>query len=303
MSWAKLDDRFHENRKVRGLWRRHPAALGLHVMALTYCAGHETDGVVDLEFVEDKVPGLAVRRKMTQALVDAGMWTVTDNGWMIHDFLDFHPSRAALEARREADRERKSRGGRNGTPRDSRNVPAGIPSDSERKDVGIQGSSESPVPTRPDQTTNSDVVADATTSVSQIDARRQQAEDITAVWDAYVQTRTSVLGSRSVPSLTPERRALIAKRLKSYPAGDLIAAVKGWRHFPHNRGENDQARPYCDIELVLRINQQTNNVERFRDAEATAPGGSSEADVRRKLLEGPKDSPALLAMLEDEGVA
>ena len=107
MTWAKLDDRFHENRKIRGLWRKQPAALGLHVLALTYCAGNETDGFVDAEFVADKAGSPATHRKMTTALVDAGMWIEEPGGWRLHDYLDYNPSSAQLAQTRGVDRFRK----------------------------------------------------------------------------------------------------------------------------------------------------------------------------------------------------
>lgn len=155
MTWAKLDDRFHENRKVRGLWRKQPAALGLHVLALTYCSGHETDGKVDVEFVEDKVASAVTRRKLTAALVDAGMWIPDGADWWIHDYLDYHPSRKTLEAKREKDAGRKARGretqaaNRANVDDPGSDVPHGVHFLSARTSDGLRVESSGPVPTRP----------------------------------------------------------------------------------------------------------------------------------------------------------
>lgn len=102
MTWAKLDDRFHENRKVKRAWRLAPASIGLHVMAITYCSGHETDGHVDIEFVEEKVPKDRERERLVAALLTAGLWERVDGGWQIHDFLTFNPSREQLDEKRRA---------------------------------------------------------------------------------------------------------------------------------------------------------------------------------------------------------
>ena len=128
---------------------------------------------------------------------------------------------------------------------------------------------------------------------------RLKTESVDRVWHAYVDTREAVLGPRSTPTLTPERRKLIAGRLARYPEADVVDAVKGWRHFPHNRGENENGRHYCDVELVLRINQQTNNLERFRDAEREH--GTADRRVLAKLLAGDSGpSPKLQALLARE---
>ena len=112
MSWAKLDDRFHDNRKVRRAWLVCPASVGLYALALTYCAGHETDGRVDEEFVAATVPKPRDRDRMVAALLDAGLWQANGQGWIVNDYLDFNPSHDALNARREAKREAGRRGGR-----------------------------------------------------------------------------------------------------------------------------------------------------------------------------------------------
>jgi hypothetical protein len=66
--------------------------------------------------------------------------------------------------------------------------------------------------------------------------------------------------------LTPKRRKLIRRALDLYPLDDLVAAVRGWRHSPHHRGENDRHTVYNDLELLLR---DAAKIERFRDLELT----------------------------------
>jgi hypothetical protein len=64
--------------------------------------------------------------------------------------------------------------------------------------------------------------------------------------------------------LSEKRRKLIRAALKDYPAEDLIDAVRGWRHSPHHRGDNDRQTVYNDIETLLRDSKQ---IELFRDLE------------------------------------
>lgn len=151
MSWAKFDDRFHEHRKVKRVWRADPSAVGLHVMAVTYCCGHETDGLVDAEFVEEKMPRKADRERAVAALVEAGVWSVVPDGWQVHDYLDYNPSRADLEAKRAADAERKAKGRKTAAVRrESERRPVGLFADTSRTPRGVGAASSGPDPTRPD---------------------------------------------------------------------------------------------------------------------------------------------------------
>ena len=140
MSWGKIDDQFHAHRKAKIAWKGHPRALGLHLLAISYCAGHLTDGLVDREFVEEKIPVTRERNAATAALMDAGLWLEDEQGWRINDWLDYNPSRAEILEKRRADSERKARGRRP----ESRRNPLGIQAESARSPNGVHADSESP---------------------------------------------------------------------------------------------------------------------------------------------------------------
>jgi hypothetical protein len=187
VSWARLDDRFHENPKIRRLWRACPSALGLWTMALTYCAGNETDGEIDALWLEER-SAFAGADDAPAALEAAGLLErVDDETWRIPSFLEFHPSKAEAVEKRAADAARKARGRRaqqtartggddappaaeppapapNGTPPvappESAERPDGHDPDSARTEDGVRDLSSGPDPTRPDPT----VVATATTA-------------------------------------------------------------------------------------------------------------------------------------------
>lgn len=111
MAWAKLDDRFHAHPKVRRAWRNR-TAVGLHAMALSWVAQYEEDGRVSVEWVEDQLPEEAERASAVSALVDAGLWEPNGSGWLIHDYLEYNPSKEQAAAKRAADAARKREGRR-----------------------------------------------------------------------------------------------------------------------------------------------------------------------------------------------
>jgi len=114
MPWVKLDDRFPSHRKVALLSDR---AFRLHVSAICWCSENLTDGrISDRELtLVAHIRGLKATAKQ---LEDAGLWDRTDDGWVIHDFLDYNPSReqTLAERKKNAERQEKFRRRRNGKP-------------------------------------------------------------------------------------------------------------------------------------------------------------------------------------------
>lgn len=142
MTWARLDDQFHSHPKIRRAWRGHPRALGLHVLALSYCADQLTDGIVDDEFVTEKIPHARERDLVTTCLELAGLWNRVQNGFRINDWHDFNPSRAEVLDRRNRDAERK-RAGR------SARSPENVRADSDRNPIDASRARPRPDPTQP----------------------------------------------------------------------------------------------------------------------------------------------------------
>lgn len=105
MTWVKLDDRFPSHRKIALLADR---AFRLHVSALCWCAENLTDGYVS----ERELPLVARLRNPRAAakeLVGAGLWDRVDGGWLVHDYLDYNPSRDQVLAERKKNAERQER--------------------------------------------------------------------------------------------------------------------------------------------------------------------------------------------------
>lgn len=142
MTWFRLDDSFHSHPKVL---RAGNEAVGLYVRCGTYAADHTTDG-----FVERSIVLLYGDEALAARLVDAGLWHRARGGWNIHDYLDYNPSREAVEKERndKAERQRRWRekqGRRVTSP--SRNASGdAAPSRPAPKEAGR---GETPLPGRP----------------------------------------------------------------------------------------------------------------------------------------------------------
>lgn len=150
MTWARLDDLYDDNRKVKRAWRASGRAVGLHAMAISYCARHETNGLVDVEWITEKLPAARERERVLDVLVAAGLFDAVDAGhFQVHDYLDYNPSRGQLEDKRRKDSERKSRGRDSPVRSDSTRSPNGIRVDATATPHGFHAESARPVPSRP----------------------------------------------------------------------------------------------------------------------------------------------------------
>ncbi len=101
MAWVRIDDRALSHPKIVGMVdTRRP--FDLWVWGLSYAQLHLTDG----RLPNDAIPkGVA---KAAQELCRRGLWEAQDEGFRIHDFLDWNDSRAMVTDRREAaDEERQ----------------------------------------------------------------------------------------------------------------------------------------------------------------------------------------------------
>ena len=104
MTWAKLDDLFPENEKVSGL---NDGAFRLHIHALCYAARNLTDGRIPYSAKR----GLGGTISRISELLDAGLWEVHEGGWVIHDYLEYNPSREQVQAQRQKKADAGRKGG------------------------------------------------------------------------------------------------------------------------------------------------------------------------------------------------
>lgn len=84
--------------------------------------------------------------------------------------------------------------------------------------------------------------------------------------------------------LDAKRRRVIQAALATYPVEDVLDAVRGWRHSPHHRGENDRGTVYNDLGLLLR---DASRIEQFRDLERDGPTRPRRTDVGPRRVPDP----------------
>lgn len=109
MPWVKLDDSLHGHPKAE---RAGNEALGVHLLALSYCGAYLTNGKITPEFVKGKAGPR--HKQVVERLVSAGLWEPNGNGWVIHDYLDYNPSREDVERDRSELSAKRAAAGRRG---------------------------------------------------------------------------------------------------------------------------------------------------------------------------------------------
>jgi hypothetical protein len=116
MPWVRLDDQFPIHRKVGAL---SDPAFRLHVEALCWCARHLTDGVVSRDDLST-VSRIRGAERYAAELVRRGCWSETDEGWVIHDYLEYQQSRSkVLQTREQRQKAGRAGGKRSGESRRS----------------------------------------------------------------------------------------------------------------------------------------------------------------------------------------
>jgi len=128
MPWVRFDDQYPIHRKVAGL---SDTAFRLHSAAIFWCVRNGTDGFVpeeDLDLVCAQVQKPArfasecVRRN---AWHDAAYQCASENcpgpvdgqGWVIHDYLEYQPTKDENTTAKKEMQEKKSSGGKLGNHR------------------------------------------------------------------------------------------------------------------------------------------------------------------------------------------
>lgn len=132
MPWVKLDDHFDENAKVSAAG---PLGIALYVTGLAYCNRNLSDGFIPWATARSLLsweylgePEASGRQKhyriayvsgmqgddvdsahVIDRLIETGLWEEVPGGYRVHDYDQYQPSKAEVEAERDAARARMGR--------------------------------------------------------------------------------------------------------------------------------------------------------------------------------------------------
>lgn len=151
MPWFKVDDTLHSHPKTR---RAGLAAMGLWVVAGSYCSQYVTEGFVPNWFVSGQRNG----HKIAASIVAAGLWDKSskdgEQGYQFHDWEHFQMTKDEVEADRAHNRERQRR--HRAKQREGRRNAVTNAVTNAETNGGSNGPPTLPVPTQPDPTRPTD---------------------------------------------------------------------------------------------------------------------------------------------------
>ena len=287
MTWVKIDDEFYTHPKVSILRADVMlACIGLHTLALSWCNHKLTDGVVPINQVFRLAGDLTLAlpsgnpHMLINELLRVGMWEHLpgdENAYLIHDYLDYQPSRAQVEALKEA----QSKAGRQTAAKrwgaesiatpiatpivDSDDFPSGkfqpraesiatpiatpiaIPI---APPVGVECSVPVPVPGPKKEKKKLSSTEAADTSPPN--------DDATTVFQHW---RTA-MGKTERAVFDNKRKARVRWALGLYSLADCLAAIDGCAasEFHNGRDPKSNGKRYDDLTLIFR---DAEHVERF----------------------------------------
>lgn len=123
MAWGRIDDRMYSHRKTMRIPRaRRCEAMGLWMLANSWCNNHGTGGRVPRDIWDE----FGSTEEVADLLVDAGYWIVTEDGYEFANWGEFNLTSDDLQAKREAEAERKRRW-REAKKGSSEGSPAAVP--------------------------------------------------------------------------------------------------------------------------------------------------------------------------------
>lgn len=106
MPWVRIDDTFMDNPVNRSLG---PAGRDLFLAGLCYCAKGLTDGRIPKADLPLILAQAQAKRATVGKLTEAGRWTDEGDHYQVDAYLTYQPSKAKVQADREAATRRQAR--------------------------------------------------------------------------------------------------------------------------------------------------------------------------------------------------
>ena len=154
MSWFKVDDQLAFNAKVMLAGN---SAMGLWVRAGSWSSAQLTGGFIPAHMANAMANAMA-NPCDADALVMAGLWDEAEGGYQFHDWADFQPDAEAEKEKRKATSKARSDAGKAGAAaRWSRENNGKTDGKSNGKVIASEWQTDAPVPSRPVQTSLSEV--------------------------------------------------------------------------------------------------------------------------------------------------
>lgn len=141
MSWFRLDDQGAFHVKVLDAGNE---AYGAWCRAGQWSSAQLTEG-----FIPKKIALMVARPRIWQRLCDAKLCDLRDDGWQIHDFLDWNPSAAEVRGKRAVRADAGRRGGLRSAERRASNGQAIASANAEGVASASREAKSNPVPSRP----------------------------------------------------------------------------------------------------------------------------------------------------------
>ncbi|MEV8149930.1 hypothetical protein AB0O52_17515 [Arthrobacter sp. NPDC080073] len=108
MAWFNADDKMHGHPKSRAAGLE---AMGLWLLAGTYCTDYLTDGLVPAWYVESWPKG----KQLAQKLIKVGLWESAGDDYQFLSWEEYQRTKSQVEADKAKARERKAEWRRNRT--------------------------------------------------------------------------------------------------------------------------------------------------------------------------------------------
>lgn len=110
VTWYRIDDKFHEHRKVRALRGDRVAAIGLWTLCGNWAADNIETNVEDGFVPEEIVWRYDPDERLAMRLVDVKLWHVVEiegeRGFLFHQWEEHQPTRAQIKKRRDDNKAR-----------------------------------------------------------------------------------------------------------------------------------------------------------------------------------------------------